>query len=133
MDALGRHLLAEYTGCEAERLADLDHVTAAMLAAARAAGATIVGHSFHPFQPWGVSGVVIISESHLAIHTWPEHRYAAVDLFTCGGAVDPWAAFDLLKEALGAEHAGAVALERGLLPAQGSAPVGEHRITERRG
>ena len=133
MEALGRHLLAEYTDCDPERLADLDHITTAMLAAAEAAGATIVGHSFHRFQPWGVSGVVIISESHLAIHTWPEHRYAAVDLFTCGGSVDPWQAFELLKEALGAEHANAVALERGLLPNQGAGPLGAHRVMERRG
>lgn len=132
MEALGRHLLAEFTGCDPERLADLAHVTASMLSAAEAAGATIVGSSFHPFQPWGVSGVVIISESHLAIHTWPEHRYAAVDLFTCGGSVDPWKAYEVLKVALAAEHGSAVAMERGLLTAQGAAPVGAHRIMERR-
>lgn len=130
MEALGRHLLVELTGCDPDRLADLEHVTTAMLQAAEAAGATIVGHAFHPFQPWGVSGVVIISESHLAIHTWPEHRYAAVDLFTCGGAVDPWKAHESLKRALGAEYASAVAIERGLVAEHGAAPLGTHRVTE---
>lgn len=133
MEALGRHLLAEFTDCDPDRLSDLGHIRASMLAAAEAAGATVVGHNFHPFSPWGVSGVVIISESHLAIHTWPEHRYAAVDLFTCGGSVDPWKAYEVVKEALGAEHGSAVTLERGLMAAQGAPPVGAHRITERRG
>lgn len=133
MEALGRHLLAEFTGCDPERLADLEHIQASMLAAAEASGATVVGHNFHPFSPWGVSGVVIISESHLAIHTWPEHSYAAVDLFTCGGDVDPWLAYEVLREALGAEHGSAVALERGLLPNHGAAPLGMQRVTERRG
>ena len=133
MEALGRHILVEFTECDPGRLSDLEFITQAMIRAAEAAGATVVGHAFHPFIPWGVSGVVIISESHLAIHTWPEHRYAAVDLFTCGGSVDPWKAHECLKRALGAEHASAVAIERGLVAEHGAAPLGTHRVTERRG
>jgi len=115
MDALGRHVLVEFTGCEASRLSDLEHISQAMLAAAEASGATVVAHDFHHFKPLGVSGMVIIAESHLAIHTWPEYGYAAADIFTCGETVDPWKAFDALKASLGAEHGSATELRRGIL------------------
>ena len=81
--------------------------------AAELAGATIVSSNFHHFSPHGVSGVVIIAESHLTIHTWPEYGYAAVDLFTCGDTVDPWIAFDFLKNELECEHQSAIELKRG--------------------
>jgi len=116
MSALGRHLLAEFTGCEAAALADLDRVRSAMLAAAEASGATIVTHSFHHFSPHGVSGAVIIAESHLAIHTWPEHRFAALDFFSCGG-VDMDRGLAILKAAFGAEEEIRLELERGPLRA----------------
>lgn len=116
MTALGRHLLVEYTGCDAAILADLPGITTAMLDAARASGATIVTHSFHHFSPHGISGAVIIAESHLAIHTWPEHRFAAVDFFTCGPvAMDQGLA--VLRIALGAMGETRMALERGPLRA----------------
>jgi S-adenosylmethionine decarboxylase proenzyme len=114
MTALGRHLLVEFTGCDAAALADLAGVTAAMLRAAEASGATIVTHSFHHFSPHGVSGAVIIAESHLAIHTWPEHGFAAVDFFSCGG-VDMDAGVALLRTAFAAQDERRVALERGPL------------------
>ncbi|WP_306589652.1 adenosylmethionine decarboxylase [Geothrix sp. 21YS21S-4] len=112
--ALGRHLLVEFTGCDPAALADLERITAAMLAAARASGATIVTHSFHHFSPHGVSGAVIIAESHLAIHTWPEHGFAAVDYFSCG-AVDAEAAVAVLKAALSAAATEVLSLTRGPL------------------
>ena len=119
MDALGRHLLVEFTDCDAEHLADVDFIQEAMLEAARKSGATILAHSFHHFSPpdgrGGVSGAVIIAESHLAIHTWPEYRYAAADFFTCGETVDPWKAYDFLQEALKAKHGSAVEFKRGQL------------------
>ena len=68
--------------------------------AARVANATIVQSVFHHFNPYGVSGAVIISESHLAIHTWPEYGYAAVDIFTCGDKINPWTAFKFLEDVL---------------------------------
>jgi len=116
MSALGHHLLVEYTGCDAAVLADLDRVTAAMLAAARASGATIVTHSFHHFSPHGVSGAVIIAESHLAIHTWPEHCFAAVDFFSCG-PVDMDRGLAVLRERFVAGGEARMALERGPLRA----------------
>ncbi|HJW72137.1 MAG TPA: adenosylmethionine decarboxylase [Geothrix sp.] len=112
MSALGRHLLVEFSGCEAARLSDLQGITEAMLEAARISGATIVTHSFHHFSPHGVSGVVIIAESHLAIHTWPERAFAAVDFFTCGG-VDMDRGLALLKASFQASEDIRLELERG--------------------
>ncbi len=116
MSALGRHLLAEFTGCDPTALADLAQVTTAMLGAAEASGATIVTHSFHHFSPHGVSGAVIIAESHLAIHTWPEHGFAAVDFFSCG-AVDMDRGLAVLKAAFEASEETRLELERGPLRA----------------
>ena len=100
MRSLGRHLLAEFYDCDPNVLKDLEMIREYLKEAAEIANATIVNWTFHQFSPQGVSGVVVIAESHLAIHTWPEYRYAAVDLFTCGEDVDPWRAFDFLKEKL---------------------------------
>ncbi|MBL0313550.1 MAG: adenosylmethionine decarboxylase [Holophagaceae bacterium] len=119
MASLGRHILAEFGGCDAARLADLSIVEGSMLDAARISGATIVTHSFHHFAGQdggqGVSGAVIIAESHLAIHTWPEHQFAALDFFTCGQGVDVRKALDHLKEAFQAKSEELLELERGPL------------------
>ncbi|HNW46052.1 MAG TPA: adenosylmethionine decarboxylase [Thermotogota bacterium] len=104
MKALGKHLIAEFYDCDAETLNDVHKVEERMKSAALVAGACIVDSSFHQFSPYGISGVVVISESHLSIHTWPEYGYAAVDVFTCGDHVDPWVAFDFLKKAFGAQR-----------------------------
>lgn len=98
MKSLGRHIIAEYYDCDKRILDDIDAIEFHMKQAAYETGATIVNSSFHRFLPYGVSGVVIVSESHLTIHTWPEYGYAAVDLFTCGDHVDPWKAFAYLKK-----------------------------------
>ena len=81
--------------------------------AVRAAGATVVASVFQPFEPHGVSGVVVIEESHISIHTWPEHGYAAVDFYTCGQA-DPEVANELLQAGLGATHTESMYVDRGL-------------------
>jgi spermidine synthase len=83
-----------------------------MVAAAQKAGATVINSTFHHFSPFGVSGVVVIQESHLAIHTWPEYGYAAVDLFTCG-EMDAWISFDHLKECFGSTSYSALEMKRG--------------------
>jgi len=113
MHTLGHQLMVEYHGCAPEFLNDVEHVRHSMVEAARATGATIVGELFHHFSPHGVSGVVVIAESHLAIHTWPEYGYAAVDLFTCGDEIDPYKGFALLKEALGASRSEVEEVYRG--------------------
>lgn len=76
---------------------------------------TIVSSTFHTFNPHGVSGVVVIAESHLAIHTWPEYGYAAVDVFTCGETVDPAVATRALQEYLKAGKVTTIQLNRGEL------------------
>ena len=115
MQALGRHLLLELFDCDAEAINSLDTVKASMVEAAKRAQATIVDVVFHEFSPVGISGVVVIAESHLAIHTWPEHRYAAVDVFSCGEVLQPELAADYLVEQLGAARASVVELQRGVL------------------
>ena len=89
MNALGKHLLLELKDCDKEVLNDVSFLRDVLPEAASEAGATVLGESFHQFNPHGVSGVVIIAESHLFIHTWPELGYAAVDIFTCGDTVQP--------------------------------------------
>ena len=81
-------------------LDDIHYIKEAMVGAANEAGASIVGESFHKFSPRGVTGIVAIAESHLCIHTWPEHGYAAVDIFTCGSAFKPQKAAQLIIERL---------------------------------
>lgn len=98
MKTIGRHLIAEYYSANPEKLDDLHFVREAMLEAARRVGATVIGESFHSFVPQGVSGSVVIAESHLSIHTWPEYGYAAVDIFTCGN-LNPRHGFRWLDEA----------------------------------
>jgi S-adenosylmethionine decarboxylase len=114
VQALGRHLLLELFDCDAEALNSLEIVKSSMVEAAKRAQATIVDVVFHEFNPFGISGVVVIAESHLAIHTWPEYRYAAVDVFSCGDVLQPQTAADYLVEQLGAARASVVELQRGI-------------------
>ena len=92
---IGRHLLLEHWGGATDR----PTVEAAMRAAARAAGARVLSARFHPFEGGGLTGVLMLAESHITIHTWPEHGFAALDLFMCGDAPVE-AAADLLDRAL---------------------------------
>ena len=115
MQALGHQVVAEYYNCNAEILNDVALIKRAMRGAADACGATIVQEVFHLFNPHGVSGVVVIAESHLTIHTWPEYGYAAVDLFTCGEDIDPESAFEYLRNALEAASFSAMEMKRGIL------------------
>ncbi len=114
MSALGRHILAEFYGCPQEILCNLDLIKESMVAAAIEAGAEVRETVFHQFSPQGVSGVVVISESHLAIHTWPEYGYAAVDVFTCGQTVNPWVSCNYLKQAFSARNMSAREIKRGI-------------------
>jgi S-adenosylmethionine decarboxylase proenzyme len=109
---LGRHLLAEYYDCNANVLNNPSLIENLMKQAAEVCGATIVQNCFHRFSPYGVSGVVVIAESHLTIHTWPEHGYASVDLYTCGDTCKPDVAFEYLREHLGSGNAFYTELQR---------------------
>lgn len=113
METLGAHLLAELYDCDRATLDDRGVIHAAMLEAARRAGATVVADFLHRFMPHGVSGVVVIAESHFAIHTWPEHGYAAVDLFTCSEALDADLALAHLIAVLGCGRCERVTVRRG--------------------
>ncbi len=114
MSALGRHILAEFYGCPEQLLSDMPFIEKEMVFAAKAAGAEVREVVFHEFAPQGVSGVVVISESHLTIHTWPELGYAAVDVFTCGETVDPWVSCNYLKQKLSASNMTAREIKRGI-------------------
>lgn len=116
MKPLGRHVLAEVYGCEFDVLNDIKKVESIMVNAALEAGAEVREFVFHKFSPQGVSGVVVISESHLAIHTWPELGYAAVDVFTCGDKVNPWDACNYLSDSFSAAKMTAKEIMRGIIP-----------------
>jgi S-adenosylmethionine decarboxylase len=113
MTPLGQHSLFDLYDCDATKLADRDVVREAMLEAVRQSGGTIVAEIFHQFSPHGVSGVVVIAESHLTVHTWPERSFAAVDLFTCSTTLDHGKVENLVAAALGAKRVEAKTLPRG--------------------
>jgi S-adenosylmethionine decarboxylase len=114
-NALGRHILCEAYGCDPKVLNDRKLVESIMVEAALTAGAEVREVAFHKFSPQGISGVVVISESHLTIHTWPELGYAAIDVFTCGDTVDPWNALNYLVKHFGAQNTVSSEIKRGLM------------------
>jgi len=115
LNALGTHLLVELRECNPEILKSLEKVRSIMVSAAKDAKATIVDVSFHEFNPFGISGVVVIAESHLTIHTWPEYDYAAVDIFTCGDIIKPEVAASFLIKEFGCKNPSIVEMKRGIL------------------
>ncbi len=103
--ALGRHVLLELYHCGAGLLDTTDDIEQKLTKAAELGRATIIETAFHHFSPYGVSGIVVIAESHISIHTWPEHDYAAIDIFTCDRAMDIEAMLNYLIKAFNAgEH-----------------------------
>jgi len=115
LNALGRHLLLELKDCNQELINDVEFLKNLLCETAEHIGATVVNQAFHKFSPQGVSAVVVIAESHICIHTWPEYNYAAADIFTCGNSIDPTDAIDLLVERLEAKESSFIELKRGLL------------------
>ena len=114
----GIHLLGEWYECPAHtpeftRAASL---RALCLDSAREAGLTIVGDSFHQFEPQGVTGTVLLAESHLAIHTWPEFGFASIDIYTCGTEINPWRAYNYMVKKFKSKSMTAVEMKRGMLP-----------------
>lgn len=112
MNTTSLHFLAEYHDCSSAILDDADALTALMLEAVAAVGATVVQQVTHRFSPQGVTVVIAVEESHFSMHTWPEERYAAVDVFTCG-ACDPRLAHPVLFSGLGSESSEVMELKRG--------------------
>jgi S-adenosylmethionine decarboxylase len=111
---LGRHIIVELSGCSEEAINDLSKVEDLMNEAAKKANATIIKSVFHKFSPMGVSGVVVISESHLSIHTWPELGYAAIDIYTCGSNTKPFKACYFLAQKFKAKKIKATYIIRGI-------------------
>ena len=114
LSTLGRHVLIEFYGCPAEIIEQNKLIEQFMNEAADYSGATIVESCFHHFNPYGVSGAVIISESHLTIHTWPEYGFASVDECTCGASVSPWKAAEYLEQKLQAKKTESFEVPRGM-------------------
>ncbi len=114
MEGLGTHLIAELFNCNEFHINDVKKVEEVMMAAAELSSATIIKPFFHKFSPYGISGVIIIAESHFTIHTWPEYGYAAVDIFTCGD-LNYQAALDHIKNELEAERCSIFQFQRGIL------------------
>ncbi|MGB9715467.1 MAG: adenosylmethionine decarboxylase [Thermodesulfovibrionales bacterium] len=115
MYALGVHLLIELRDCNPDILKSLEKVKEILISAAKEAKATIIDTSFHEFNPFGISGVVVIAESHLSVHTWPEYSYAAVDIFTCGDVIQPELAVSYLVKKFECKNPSIVEMKRGIL------------------
>jgi S-adenosylmethionine decarboxylase len=107
-------MIVEYSGCDRSLLDNFELLEEYLNEAVRRSGATIVESVFHRYNPQGVSGVVVIAESHCSIHTWPEYGYAAVDFFTCGQSIDPGRAHRYIEQMLAAEDSQIRELKRGI-------------------
>jgi len=124
MDTMGRHVISELWECDRELLNDQEAVERIMVNAALESGAEVREVVFHKFTPLGVSGVVVISESHLTIHSFPEHGYASVDVYTCGDRIDPKSASDYISCGLRAGKVESVMFDRGI----GAIHVAEQQV-----
>jgi len=112
---IGMHVVLDLYECDPQILDDIEKIEEILTEAAEVANATVIDKRFHKFSPQGVSGVVVVSESHIAIHTWPEHGYAAVDVYTCGNHTMPLKASEYIIRELKCKRPTLVKLDRGLL------------------
>ena len=111
---IGHHYIVEASGCDPKVIGSVEKVQQILVKAAEIAGAHVWSISFSKFPPMGVSGVVVISESHISTHTWPEMGYAALDIYTCGAKVRPDKAVVYAVEAFGAETSHITEITRGI-------------------
>lgn len=111
---VGTHYIVDLMGCNKEKLKFVSPVEELFLKAARDCKATIITHAFHQFEPIGVSGVILIAESHMSIHTWPQQGYAAVGIFTCGEVMKPEVAVEVLREGFEADSVLVNNIQRGI-------------------
>lgn len=114
MQRIGRHLILELWGCDSEHINSIETIERAMRETVDACGATLLDVRVYPFTPQGVTGVAILSESHLMVHTWPEHGYAAVDIFTCGYHTDPNKAVPVLRRYFLPDRVQVMEMNRGI-------------------
>src|SRR6266852_6800312 len=113
MKAIGRHIILEMWGCQ--NLDSVDTAERALREMVVALDVNLLDLRVYPFSPVGVTGIAIVSESHLVIHTWPEHGYAAVDIFTCGSPRDPQAAVEVMRRLFEPERIGVMEINSGQL------------------
>ena len=112
---LGTHILLDLYDCQLQDLSDLEQMKTIMLVTALEIGADIIASKFYKFKPYGVSGVVIIAESHLTIHTWPEYKFCSIDIYSCSKRVDLELAINLLKKFFQPKKVEVKQLERGCI------------------
>lgn len=132
--ALAKHVLVEYYDCNSDKIRDPDFIEKTMIEAANTTGFVVSDCVIHSFAPWGVSGAVVMGESHLTIHTWGEFNFASVDLYTCGENADPWQEFNYLAKALESKNYSVMEIKRGirhLLPPVGELPKEPFKVSER--
>jgi S-adenosylmethionine decarboxylase len=116
----GDHYLVDLYNCDAELIGAAKPTEEALLSAAKRCGSTIIEYHFHQFSPHGVSGVILIAESHFSVHTWPEDGFVAVDIFTSGQVMKPEVAIRILEEAFSAGRVDVMKVTRGSLVADES-------------
>jgi len=115
LKSLGRHIILELYGVAFNMLNDVNEMERVMTEAVRISGATIIRPFFHKFSPQGISGIIVVAESHFSIHTWPEYGYAAVDFFTCGDQIRFDVAVKFIKDSLKAVSIQVMEIRRGTL------------------
>ncbi|WP_087036852.1 adenosylmethionine decarboxylase [Thermococcus litoralis] len=120
MDTIGYHYVVEASGCDPEVLKDPNRIREIFLEAAKVGNMEVKASYFFRFSPTGVSGVVIVAESHISVHTWPEEGYAALDVYTCGEKADPEKAVDYILEKFKAQYAHVSEVKRGIKEEEGT-------------
>lgn len=120
---LGRHAIIDLSGCNPQTMRSHSLIRDILYQAAQVAKLTVVGCMDHRFEPFGYSAVLILEESHLSIHTWPEHNYASVDLYSCNLDTDMRAIKDYLAEQLQASDTAFTILDRGYTEIKPKTPV----------
>ncbi len=115
VQSLGNHLIVELYDCRKEIINDARSVEKALIEAVRISGARMIQSVVHEFNPHGISGVIVIEESHFSVHTWPEYGYCALDIFTCGDEIDHYSALQYLKKEFQAKNLSVTEMKRGML------------------
>jgi len=113
LDALGRHIIVEMWGCCKDTIDNVHIVKEILTKATESIKATLVDVVCHRFSPYGVTGVAILAESHISVHTWPEYEYTAVDIFICSSTINPHDAASYMAQAFCAKETSILEFKRG--------------------
>jgi S-adenosylmethionine decarboxylase len=119
MDTRGLHYIVEASGCDPQILEDVNKLKEILINAAKVGKMDIRSVHLYKFSPRGISGLVIVSSSHISIHTWPEHGYAAIDVYICGQGSNPEEAIQYILQSIKAKHAHITEIERGIMDEEG--------------